>query len=331
MRTLSRILPTGTLKVLARRVLGLEIRFAPSRKYEVSLYEMNAKYTRRLFHFEALLRQVEGVEGRIVECGVGPGRSIFAFSLISEKLGRPREIWGFDTFAGLPAPTGEDGRGNPAQGGLVGVLGGARGGAAEAQRPGSPDHIRQVSFFPGLFDETLPKYDGGPIALLHLDVDLYESYKTALQSLYEYVAPGGVVAFDEYGQAAWPGANAGRGRVRGGARACGWSSRLRGPALCRQAVARTPSRPQGGSRTAPTGRMDVRRDPTGRVGHALGAEAAGSGRAGRLAGVVRQRRRGAPGRRWRRARLLLYKLALSASSGRPLVALDVGTARASRR
>jgi hypothetical protein len=56
-----------------------------------------------------------------------------------------------------------------------------------------------------LFDATLPKYEGR-IALLHLDCDLYESYKTALTHLYEKVAPGGVVMFDEYDDSRWPGA-----------------------------------------------------------------------------------------------------------------------------
>ena len=99
-------------RTLARDVLGLDIRFARARGFDLNYYEMNAKYANRLLHFEHVLRQLQDVEGRIVECGVGPGRSIFAFSLISQSLGHPREIWGFDTFRGLPPPTPEDGRPN---------------------------------------------------------------------------------------------------------------------------------------------------------------------------------------------------------------------------
>ena len=65
------------------------------------------------------------------------------------------------------------------------------------------DNIKLV---PGEFSESLPVYDGGPIALLHLDIDFYESYKTALESLYCHVAPGGIIAFDEYLKPVWPGA-----------------------------------------------------------------------------------------------------------------------------
>ncbi len=133
------------LKTLARTSLGLDIRFAPSRKFDIQLYEGNTKYTRRLFHFECLLQQVEHVEGRIVECGVGPGRSIFAFSVISQHVTRPRQIWGFDTFEGMPPPTEEDGKENRRKAGIW-------------------NYPRQ------------------------------------------HVAPGGIVAFDEYNSPAWPGA-----------------------------------------------------------------------------------------------------------------------------
>ena len=37
------------------------------------------------------------------------------------------------------------------------------------------------------------------IALLHIDGDWYESVKTRLDYLYDKVAPGGVIQFDDYG------------------------------------------------------------------------------------------------------------------------------------
>ena len=46
--------------------------------------------------------------------------------------------------------------------------------------------------------------------MLYLDLDIYASYKAALEGLWDKVAPGGIVAFDEYNkpmdQAKWPGA-----------------------------------------------------------------------------------------------------------------------------
>src|ERR1017187_6372620 len=45
------------------------------------------------------------------------------------------------------------------------------------------------------------------IALLNLDVDLYEPTKAALESLYPLVVSGGIVLFDDYGWEQWPGAS----------------------------------------------------------------------------------------------------------------------------
>ena len=205
-RSLFNILPTRRLRRLARSKLGLDIRHAHSREFDITPYEMNTKYTRRLLHFERLLKQVELVDGRIVECGVGPGRAIFAFAVISESLGRPRDIWGYDTFEGMPLPQEQDGPENADKGGWWSY---------------SREHVREllrlhgieesfirdkITFVPGDLRDTLPSYDGAPIALLHLDVDFYASYKCALEFLYPHVSKGGIIAFDEYGSATWIGA-----------------------------------------------------------------------------------------------------------------------------
>ena len=51
---------------------------------------------------------------------------------------------------------------------------------------------------PGRVEQTLADYAGGPIALLHIDLDLYDGYKATLGTLYDKVVPGGLVLFDEY-------------------------------------------------------------------------------------------------------------------------------------
>ena len=63
----------------------------------------------------------------------------------------------------------------------------------------------RIHLIKGWFDKTLPNYEGR-IALLHLDCDLYESYKLSLEILYDKVQPGGIIMFDEYGDVRWPGA-----------------------------------------------------------------------------------------------------------------------------
>lgn len=55
-------------------------------------------------------------------------------------------------------------------------------------------------FHPGWFQDTLPidAASIGPIALLHLDGDLYESTIVCLEHLYPRVSPGGIVIIDDY-------------------------------------------------------------------------------------------------------------------------------------
>ena len=169
---------------MARKFFGLQITTVPERRFDMWNHEMNTTSARRFLHFKALLRRVENVDGRIVGCGVGPGSSIFDFSVISQVLTRPSEIAGFDTFKGMPPPTEEDGNANAHKTGwwrhswanVVELL--KYNGLAEA-------FIREkISFHPGVFEETLPKYDGSQIAFLHLDVDFYASYRTTLRELW---------------------------------------------------------------------------------------------------------------------------------------------------
>jgi hypothetical protein len=147
------------------------------------------------------------VPGDIVECGVGCGASFTVLALMAQAEGAGRRVWGFDSFQGFPEPSAEDASPrNPRRGELA---------------FGTPDEIARAivgsgvseRFFaahcrlvPGFFDESLSRFTGERIAFLHLDVDLYRSYKTCLTALYPRVAAGGVVLFDEYTAAVYPGA-----------------------------------------------------------------------------------------------------------------------------
>lgn len=159
----------------------------------------------RYLYFLNQLEKVRGIEGDIVECGVSIGHGALLFLLMSEYLGVERTYYGFDSFEGFPAPVAKDGitpitgRGfwaNPS----ATVLRVLKDGRIPEEK------IRnRVRLIKGLFDDTLPKYEG-KIALLHLDCDLYESYMTSLGMLYDKVVTGGIIMFDEYDDSRWPGA-----------------------------------------------------------------------------------------------------------------------------
>ena len=192
-------------KTFARNVFGLDVSSAKYGLHNPLVIGYSVRWLRRFMHFQGLLEQVRDVDGAIVECGVGPGRSLFDFSLISDAIGRPRRIFGYDTFTGIPDATAVDGKWNED---LAGTWDFSQDQVRENLQAAGLDakSISNITLVEGELRTTLPAYDAGPIALLHLDVDIYESYKAALQLLYGHVAPGGVIAFDEYRQDAWPGA-----------------------------------------------------------------------------------------------------------------------------
>jgi hypothetical protein len=62
-----------------------------------------------------------------------------------------------------------------------------------------------VSFLQGQYEETLKNFSSD-IAVLHLDCDLYWSYKTCLEKLCDKVYSRGAIVLDEYYSLKYPGA-----------------------------------------------------------------------------------------------------------------------------
>jgi hypothetical protein len=115
--------------------------------------------------------------GLILEFGVASGRTIRHIAGLTK-----RDIHGFDSFEGLP----ESWRTGFAQGSFAQPL------------PAVPDH---VSLHKGWFSETLPSFmqtRHDPVALLHIDCDLYSSTAFVLNALADRIGPGTVLVFDEY-------------------------------------------------------------------------------------------------------------------------------------
>ena len=159
---------------------------------------MSADQLKRFDYFSRLSEIVKDVDGTFVECGVAYGTSLLMLAVLAQKTNPSRQVWGFDSFAGFPSPSGHDkapgfdpdwiGKVHYADASPEAVL------RLLGVHRVSTRHVRLVK---GFFSEGLRKYEGGSIALLHIDADLYDSYRTVLESLWREVAPGGVVAFDD--------------------------------------------------------------------------------------------------------------------------------------
>jgi hypothetical protein len=141
------------------------------------------------------------LDGDLVECGCARGGSAALMALTLRRLGQRRDLWLFDTFEGLPAPTADD----PDYEIAELFTGSCRGQLDEVRELfGRYEVADGVQFVKGLFQDTLPLSRLDRIALLHIDGDWYESVRVCLETLYDKVVPGGIIQFDDYGY--WKGA-----------------------------------------------------------------------------------------------------------------------------
>lgn len=155
---------------------------------------------RRLSNVYDLCRRAVamGLPGAFVECGAWKGGAAAVMAVVARQEGRGRKTWLFDSFEGLPEPGEADGpRARRWAGRCAAPVG-------EAERL-LFDLLRldrdRVILRKGWFRDTLPAAgpEIGPIAVLRLDADWYESTRLCLERLYGGVAPGGFVILDDYG------------------------------------------------------------------------------------------------------------------------------------
>lgn len=160
---------------------------------------------RKLLYLGRLADIVHNIPGDFVECGVGHGETLMYLATICCDRQRHRMLYGFDSFEGFPEPTAEDISKRMVQSG-------DRWGKLDDIEPlkilldtfSLYDLPRQwlqsnILLVKGWFKDTISNYPTtGTIAMLHLDCDLYESYKVCLNGLWDRITVGGIIAVDEY-------------------------------------------------------------------------------------------------------------------------------------
>ncbi|SRR6266511_1391949 len=163
-----------------------------------------------------IFQHVLDVHGSVIECGVLHGAGLFTFAKLSailEPTNHTRRIIGFDTFQGFVAVADVDRGGaspHSVEGGLVGssVSDVARAiDVFDLNRPLS--HIPKIELVEGDLRATAPTYvEAHPalvVALLYLDVDLYEPTRAAIEAFLPRMPRGAVIAFDELHAEIFPG------------------------------------------------------------------------------------------------------------------------------
>jgi O-methyltransferase len=152
----------------------------------------------RSFVLQSSLRSLANVEGDLAECGVRQGRSTL-FMLTADL--RKRDYHLFDSFEGLSKP-GKDDR--DAQGRLRWEKGDLR--TDEALTRKNLAGFDNVHFHVGWIPDTLGAVADRRFAFVHIDVDLYEPTRGALEFFYERTNRNGLIVCDDYGSAKCPGA-----------------------------------------------------------------------------------------------------------------------------
>jgi hypothetical protein len=149
-------------------------------------------------HDLARLAERDGLPGAFVECGVWKGGCAAVMAWVARQAGSGRSTWLFDSFEGLPEPTEEDGA---RAWEYVAGCAAPQEAAEELLFARLKIDPRSVHVVKGWFQDTLPacKSEIGPIAILRVDGDFYESTRCCLEHLYEQTVQGGYVIIDDYG------------------------------------------------------------------------------------------------------------------------------------
>ncbi len=172
--------------------------------YENGFYHScDASRLAKLIAHYNLFQQAVDLPGVIMELGVFKGVSLIRFCIFRELFARAKakKIVGFDVFGTFPSA--QDASDQQHTEDFIQEAG-SEGISCDqlytslAQR-GMDENVELVK---GDICETVPLYVADhpelKISLLHIDVDLYEPTKVALETLFPRVVPGGVVVFDDY-------------------------------------------------------------------------------------------------------------------------------------
>jgi len=156
----------------------------------------------RRFTIVEAARSVRSLEGSTAECGVyrGVGSGLMC-AVLDGTYAQGSYHFGFDSFEGLPAPTGED---HDSDGKTVWAEGGLT--MPEEYAAAVLANFDFCRLIKGWIPQTLTTAAEHRFRFVHFDLDLYQSSLDALEFFYPRMVPRGVMLFDDYGLCSCPGA-----------------------------------------------------------------------------------------------------------------------------
>jgi O-methyltransferase len=156
-----------------------------------------------------MIERTQSLTGVVADCGVYKAASTVGMALFMRQHGIRKQIYAFDSFQGFDSEsvTGDLDLGevnNKARNKM-----GYRDFTLEQVKSKIRSfRIDNITLVPGYFSQsfkTLPP--DLRFSFVHLDVNLYESYREALEFFYPRLDPSGIILLDEYNDPPWPGCN----------------------------------------------------------------------------------------------------------------------------
>jgi len=182
------------------QIMGFDV--SNGYEYENGFY-LTTKHTRlakAIAHWE-IYKQIANVPGEIVECGTFKGASFIRFLTFREMLENPysRKAISFDAFGCFPSTN------RPADMEFIESFEGMSGKGISRNELDVALKLKgfvNYELVQGNILQTLMEYlqknNSLKIALLHIDVDVYDATSHCLNILYGHVTRGGAVILDDY-------------------------------------------------------------------------------------------------------------------------------------
>ncbi len=151
-------------------------------------------------HYEVFKKTIK-VPGSIVECGVFKGTSLIRLLTYRDLLQqKSKKIYGFDSFGKFPKQLIQDDNKFALNHDKVSGLGLK---SNKLKKFLFNKKFKNFELIKGDVVKTLPNFlkknTKLKISFLHLDMDVYEPTKFALETLFKKVSKNGIVLIDDYG------------------------------------------------------------------------------------------------------------------------------------
>jgi len=189
---------------MSKKLFGFEIE--KQWDYENGFYLTShlTRLPKMLAHYE-LYKSIVNLPGHIVECGIFKGASLIRFCTFREILESPysRKVIGFDAFGKFPEQENVNDqlyvdRFESSSGDGISV--------DELKEVFTHKGFKNYELIQGDITDTIPDFISNhpelKIALLHIDVDVYNPTVVILNHLFHRVVSGGLVVFDDFGTVA---------------------------------------------------------------------------------------------------------------------------------